>query len=150
MNADDIFKRYILKQEDPVTVLHVPIGARQSGRTSRAIMDLSPNSIYVCPNVWVKDSIKRNVEHNLGSWTVCDINFLSLDSYLRAGQFMGKRAANGEMIAFDHTVYEEDTSGWRLSMQEFERLLDVNNRARASGFNVIFDEQLYLKLRPYS
>ena len=145
MNADDIFKKYVLKQEDPATVLHIPIGARQSGRTSRAIMGLSPGSIYVCPNILMRDSIKRSAVDNLGNWTVCDILFMSLDSYFRVGQFMGKRVANGEMIAFDHTVYERS-----FAMDEYERLMVVNQRAYIAGFNVIFDENYYRQLHRYS
>lgn len=146
MNADYIFKKYVLKETE-IEWVEPPEDPRGTGRTSKLIISLTPNSIYVCDNLRESIDIKNMAITQLRRWDpvkhTCDVGFISLDEYLCRATFAGQRAYNGEMVAFDHVIYEKG-----FTPEQYQRLQDVNQRAYASGFNVIFDESYYNKLHP--
>ena len=149
MNADDIFKKYVLKTEEPAPVIKIPMGARQSGRTSRAIIGLTPGSIYVCPTMQSRMVFENMAENILNRWDPTnrrvDVDFLTIDSYISRALYTSVHVTKGEMIVFDHSVYE-----CPFPKERYEQLMDVNLRCMTLGYNVIFDEQYYKQFHPYS
>lgn len=160
MNADEIYKKYVL-QEKPRT-LHgtnaeliildevmssmpciippnllkriTPLvgGPRQSGRTTRALQSLqyAPDSIYVVPNHRMVPTIEKMIE----DLKLPKILVYSVCKYIDGRHIIGRRVLNGEMVLFDHTVYE-----FGLTDSHFEQVIKMNDNYRWAGYDVMFD-----------
>lgn len=152
MNADEIYKKYVL-QEKPRTIrgtkaelividevgqftARTPLaligGPRQSGRTTRALKSLPDDSVYVVPNVSMLRSAIA-ISKELGKHK---LHIMSLHSYVNNHFYLGKRALNGEMVAFDHTIYESE-----FDRLEYDKVLDTNFRYRLAEYDIYFDEK---------
>lgn len=149
MNADEIYKKYVL-QEKPRTIRgtradlifidevgqlsNTPLplvgGPRQSGRTTRALKSLSDDSIYVVPNY----QMARTIEEMVEDLKLLKILVYSVCKYIDDRHIKGRRALNGEMVLFDHTVYE-----FGLTDSHFEQVIKMNDNYRWVGYDVMFD-----------
>lgn len=122
MNADDIFKRYILKEkpktlrgfdasiivaDDVIALPKLMQDPRGSGRTTRAIAKLTPNSIFVCSSDTVARFIKMSAESRMD---IKDIEFVGLSRFIDGSKARDRRVSSGEIVGFDHTFYEAITS----------------------------------------
>jgi hypothetical protein len=140
MNADEIYKKYVL-QEKPRTLHGTNAelieggglgGPRQSGRTTRALQSLqyAPDSIYVVPN----HQMVRTIEEMVEDLKLPKILVYSVCKYIDGRHIRGRRALNDEMVLFDHTVYE-----FGLTDSHFEQVIKINDRYRLVGYDVMFD-----------
>jgi hypothetical protein len=73
---------------------------------------------------------------------VTGLYVMSLDTYLTNHFYSGRRALNGEMVAFDHTIYESE-----FDRQEYDRVIDVTFRYRLAEYDTFFDQRL-CNIRP--
>ncbi|AEC53085.1 hypothetical protein SCRM01_139c [Synechococcus phage S-CRM01] len=122
MNAEEIYRKYILKPEPEPK----PVNLRRTGRTTQALVSLPPGSIYVVPTACIWQSTTR-MAHNLG---IHELHIMSLHNYCNNHFYHGKRALNGEMVAFDHSIYELE-----FDKLQFDKVLDVTFRYHLAEYD---------------
>jgi len=132
MNAEEIFRKYVRPPEPE------PVSLRRTGRTTRALKSLSPGSVYVVPYL----SMIHNIDRMAMGLMMSDLHIMSIDIYNNNYFYKGRRALNGEMVAFDHTIYESE-----FDKLEYDKVLDVTFRYRLAEYDIYFDQRL-CNIRP--
>lgn len=165
MNAEEIYKKYVLKEQPNVPVgsnakililddeLEIPcvlptnffnnfvpiFGPRGSGRTTEEIRKLTPNSFFVS---YTQASAFHN--NTLSQIPDYNINFISLQTFIGCRQVLGTRVNSGEMVGFDHTVYEALDD-----IKKFDAFQTAIARHKVCGYAIQINEQAMDKLRKF-